>query len=60
MGITMKSLLQGGQLCIRQLLRNRDSGRGYYVQSKRLVNALEHLNYSAEAIDQIKEKLGIK
>lgn len=33
---------------------------GYYVQSKRLVNVMEHLNYSAKAIDEIKEKLGIK
>lgn len=33
---------------------------GYYVQSRRLIYVLEHLNYSAQAIDEIKEKLGIK
>lgn len=33
---------------------------GYYAQSKRLVHVLENLNYSAKAIDEIKEKLGIR
>ena len=33
---------------------------GYYVQSKRLVHVLEQLNYSAKAIEEIKEKLGIR
>lgn len=33
---------------------------GYYVQSSRLVCALEKLNYSARAIADIKKELGIR
>ena len=33
---------------------------GYYVQSMRLLRVLQNLNYSAEEIEKIKEKLDLK
>lgn len=50
----------------RQISPERQEGhaegfwQGYYVQGRRLIYVLEQLNYSAKAIDEIKDRLGIK
>lgn len=33
---------------------------GYYLQSIRLIQVLQNLNYSSTEIEKIKEKLGMK